>query len=153
MLCPRTRPHACWPTLCPAGLLFVGSRVGPSNFVEVGWQGVWEGGLPAAAPGTSQAPEEEWEVLPPELGGIGSLAPIHSGAVVADPSGCGDARLLLGCGSGPTGRLALARWAAGLEPVVSGAGPPLVGGVARQGMLWNGCIMHKRSRLAAVHAG
>ncbi len=115
--------------LLSVGLLFLGSQAGSSCFVEV----LWEALRPSCSPFT--APHAQlgqhfgitspcWEVLPLDVAGIQSLAPVRGGVMIDDPSGCGDTRLLLSCGTGASGRLALGRWAANLVPVVSG-GPSL----------------------------
>lgn len=103
-----------------AGLLLVGSSAG-STLLEV----------PAAAlagDAAAAAAAEKWH---PAAGGEGlgaSLAPVASCLLIPDPSGCGDARLLMCCGEAPFGRLALGRLAAGLAPLAVGSADLPVGG-------------------------
>ncbi len=112
----------------------MGSRVGPSSFVEIPWEAVQVGRGP---PGGAAA-ALPWEVLQAAQAGIDSLAPIRSAAMVPDPSGCSDQRLLMSCGSGASGRLGLARWAASLVPQVSG-GPTMLVGRATRPLLLAAC--------------
>lgn len=95
----------------PAGLLFVGSSGGV--LLEV----------PAAAlAGGPAAALASWQAASGISEPFGScLAPVAFGQLVPDPSGCGDARLLAGCGDAPFGRLALCRLAADVTPLAVGS--------------------------------
>lgn len=108
----------------PAGALFVGSAGGSSALLEV--------------PASPVAGSMQWQAMCG--GGAGglpsSLAPVTSCRLIPDPSGCGDARLLMCCGQAPFARLALARLAAALVPLAVGGGDLPVSGGAQQGCAW-----------------
>lgn len=108
----------------PAGLLFVGS--GGGVLLEV----------PAAAlAGKALA---SWQAASGISEPFGScLAPIAFCQLVPDPSGCGDARLLAGCGNAPFGRLALCRLAADLTPLAVGSADLPVRRPGTQLVLWS----------------
>lgn len=93
-----------------AGLVFVGS--GGGMLLEV----------PAAAlAGSPAAAAVSWREAgsgSEQFGG--RLASLAFAQLIPDPSGCGDARLLAGCGKAPF-RLALGRLAAGLTPLAVGS--------------------------------
>ena len=84
-----------------AAAVFLGSTSGSSVLLEV----------PSDLGST-------WEVQPEAV--VASLAPVRDAAVVQDPSGCGDARLLCCCGAAPRGRLAIAWLAGGLASLAEG---------------------------------
>lgn len=103
--------------------MFVGSAVGSSAFIKLpGDVQLLPAKDSSCEPITSCS--LPWEVMPWDDAGLDSCAPVHDAALIPSPSGCGDQEILMTCGVESSGRVALARWAARLAPLVSG-GPQL----------------------------
>ena len=131
-----------------AGILFAGST-GGSVFLEV----------PEAALDAEGSAEAQQEAADPAAwqlasgGGVdrlaASAAPVTFCQLIDCPSGCGDKRLLMCCGTAPFGRLALGRMAAGLRPLAVGGDHLPVRGLLPQRLPCLHCV-HACSSVASL---